>query len=309
MLQRFKTISAFHRFHQLPEPEHSLLSLTDVAAIPLPVGKALRWTNDFYCVALKRLTNSSPLHVTYGQQAYDFEAGVLSFSAPGQVISLAAPDASRPDEFLLQSGWLLLLHPDFLWSTALAIRIKEYDFWSYTVHEALFLSAKEEAVLEGLLQTIQQEYGAAIDKFSKRIIISYVEALLNYADRFYHRQFLTREKANHHVLMRLDKLLTDYFDRDDLSASGPPTVQYLADALHLSPAYLRSLLKLLTGQNTQQHIHDKLLEKAKEKLTSTDLSISEVAYGLGFEHLQSFSKLFKSKTRLSPLEFKQLFKS
>ena len=309
-MRRFRTISEFHQFQHLPPPEHPLFSLFPVASVgQRPAPEALTWTYDFYCIALKRIANAALLKVKYGQQRYDFDAGVLSFVAPGQVLSLAAAAAGSPDEPLIQSGWLLLIHPDFLWNTALATTIRRYDFWSYAVREALFLSAGEQAVLEGLLQTMQQEYGAAIDKFSKTILVSHLEALLTYADRFYHRQFLTREKSNQQLLTRLDRLLTAYFDRDDLGTRGLPTVQYLADALHLSPVYLRSLLKLLTGQNTQQHIHEKLLAKAKEKLTATDLSVSEIAYELGFEHAQSFSKLFKSKTKLSPLEFKQLFQN
>ena len=309
-MQRFRTISEFHQFQHLPPPQHPLFSLFPVAAVgQRPMSDVLSWTYDFYCIALKSIANSALLKVKYGQQRYDFDAGVLSFVAPGQVISLAPTSAGSPDEPLIQSGWMLLIHPDFLWNTALATSIRRYDFWSYSVREALFLSAREQDVLEGLLRTMQQEYGAAIDKFSKSLLVAHLEALLTYADRFYHRQFLTREKANHHLLERLDNVLTDYFNRSDLMAGGLPTVQYLADALHLSPVYLRSLLKLLTGQNTQQHIHEKLLEKAKENLTSTDLPISEIAYNLGFEHPQSFSKLFKSKTKLSPLEFRQLFQN
>lgn len=309
-MQRFKTISEFHQFQHLPLPEHPLFSIVDVtAATRLPAQEDLAWSYDFYCIAIKCFPLPAGLRVRYGQQVYDFTAGMLSFFAPGQVISLsgAAPAAGGVAAPLRQTGWLLLIHPDFLWNTALATSIKHYAFWGYAVYEALFLSPREQAVLAGLLHTMQQEYGAAIDQFSKRIIVAHVEALLHYADRFYHRQFLTREKTNHHLLARLDTLLTNYFDRDDLPVSGLPTAHYLADALHLSPVYLRSLLKLLTGQTTQQYIHAKLLEKAKEKLTATTLSVSEVAYQLGFEHVQSFSRLFKAKTSLSPLEFKQLF--
>ena len=146
-----------------------------------------------------------------------------------------------------------------------------------------------------------------MDKFSQNIIISHIETLLNYSERFYQRQFLTRKITNHQVLTRLEKLLTDYFDSDDLVAKGLPTVKYISDALHISPSYLSGLLKVLTGQSTQQHIHATLIEKAKEKLSTTDLSVSEIAYELGFEHSQSFSKLFKTKTNLSPLEFRQSF--
>ena len=174
------------------------------------------------------------------------------------------------------------------------------------MNEALFLSEKEELTLNNIIQNIKQEYHANIDHFSQNIIISQLETLLNYAERFYQRQFITRKITNHHVLDRLEKLLDVNFQDDELR-KGIPSVQHVADALNVSPSYLSGLLRVLTGQSTQQHIHDKLIERAKEKLSTTDLSVSEIAYSLGFEHPQSFSKLFKSKTLLSPLEFRQSF--
>jgi AraC-like DNA-binding protein len=204
---------------------------------------------------------------------------------------------------------MLLIHPDFLWNTPLAKNIKQYEFFDYSINEALFLSEKEESIINNTIQNIQQEYHSNIDKFSQQIIISHIETLLNYAERFYHRQFITRKITNHKILNRLEDLLTEYFNSDDLIKKGLPTVQQLAQTLNVSPKYLSSLLKVLTGQTAQQHIHEKLIEKAKEKLSTTDLSISEIAYDLGFEHSQSFSKLFKSKTNLSPLEFRQSFNS
>jgi AraC-like DNA-binding protein len=303
-VKRFKTISEFHQFRQLPKPEHPLISVFKVESVErLTVYEPMSWLYDFYCIGLKHVVNSNHVKLKYGQQEYDFNEGIMSFVAPNQVLSLSIDT----DEGLKQSGWLVLIHPDFLWNTPLANSIKQYDFWDYSLHEALFLSEKEEKTLINIIQTIQQECHFNIDQFSKRIIISHLETLLNYADRFYHRQFLTREKAHHQVLERLEKLLTDYFNSDDLLSRGLPTVGYLAQSLNLSPKYLSSLLKVLTGQNTQQHIHEKLIEKAKEKLSTTDLSISEIAYDLGFEHLQSFSKLFKTKTKQSPLEFRTSF--
>jgi len=171
----------------------------------------------------------------------------------------------------------------------------------------LFLSEKEETTITSLVQNMELEYHSNIDKFSQDIIIAQVELLLNYADRFYHRQFITRKITNHKILDRLEDILTEYFTSDNLVKKGLPTVQYIAETLNVSPGYLSGLLKMLTGQSTQQHIHDKLIEKAKEKLSATDLSVSEIAYALGFEHSQSFSKLFKTKTKLSPLEFRQSF--
>jgi len=304
-VRRFKTISEFHQFRKLPKPDHPLISVFAVENVArLSIDEPMSWLYEFYCVGMKKVVNTKNVKLKYGQQEYDFDEGVMSFVAPNQVLSLAVEDNN---EGIKQSGWLLLIHPDFLWNTPLAKTIKQYDFWDYTVHEALFLSEKEEATLAGILLHIKQECLSNIDKFSKSIIISHLETFLNYADRFYHRQFITREKANHHILERLEKLLSDHFNSDDLMAKGLPTVADLAQALNISPKYLSSLLKVLTGQNTQQHIHEKLIEKAKEKLSTTDLSVSEIAYELGFEHLQSFSKLFKIKTKQSPLEFRESF--
>jgi len=296
---RIKTISEFHRLRGLPEPEHPLISVVKVEDFSYPEETRNMITiMDFYSVSLKRNCGK----MRYGQQKYDFDGGVMYFIAPNQVFGVEH-DPSEPQ----QTGWMLLIHPDFLWNTSLAKAINRYEYFGYAVNEALWLSEKEEAIIIGIMQNIQQEYHSNIDKFSKQIIISQTESLLNYSERFYNRQFITREKSNHQVLERLETALTDYFNDDDLISKGLPTVGYVAQSLHVSPNYLSSLLKALTGQNTQQHIHGKLIEKAKEKLSTTDLSVSEIAYGLGFEHLQSFSKLFKSKTNLSPLEFRQSF--
>lgn len=255
---------------------------------------------DYYSISIKRGIKGK---LKYGQQEYDFNAGVMFFIAPNQIFSVEADT----DNAVTQSGWVLLIHPDFFWNTSLAKKIKQYAFFDYSVNEALFLSEKEEKIVNGIIANIQQEYHANIDKFSKEIIVSQIETLLNYAERFYNRQFITREKVNHQILENLENLLTDYFNSDDLLSKGLPTVKYISEKLNVSPGYLGSLLRTLTGQNTQQHIHAKLIEKAKEKLSTTDLSVSEIAYELGFEHSQSFSKLFKTKTNLSPLKFRQSF--
>jgi AraC family transcriptional regulator, transcriptional activator of pobA len=204
-------------------------------------------------------------------------------------------------------GWILLIHPDFLWNTPLAKAIKQYEYFNYSANEALFLSEKEEVIIGHIIQNIQQEYHSNIDKFSQGIIISQIETLLNYADRFYQRQFITRKVTNHKTLDRLEETLSDYFNSGNSLSKGLPTVQYIASTLNISPSYLNGLLKALTGHSTQQYIQNKLIEKAKEKLSTTTLSVSEIAYELGFEHPQSFSKLFKIKTKLSPLQFRQSF--
>ncbi|SFO75742.1 Helix-turn-helix domain-containing protein [Chitinophaga sp. YR627] len=304
-MKRFSTISEFLQFRQLPQPEHPLICVFKVESVErLLIEEPKSWVYDFYAIGLKRVSNAKDARLKYGQQQYDFDNGIMSFVAPGQVLSLSLDDHVKA---IKQSGWMMLIHPDFLWNTSLAQTINRYDFWDYTVHEALFLSEREEATLGHIMQEVQRECQSNIDKFTRNIIISHIETLLNYADRFYHRQFITREKANHQILERLEKLLNDYFESDDLVSKGLPTVGYLAQSLNLSPKYLSSLLKVLTGENTQQHIHRKVIEKAKEKLSTTDLSVSEIAYELGFEHIQSFSKLFKTKTNQSPMAFRQSF--
>ncbi|RNC86841.1 MAG: AraC family transcriptional regulator [Winogradskyella sp.] len=301
-LKHFKKVADYHKLANLSGPEHPLISLVDYSTVSYPSDiTSLRWKQDYYTIGLKR---NIPYKLFYGQQEYDFDEGVMTFIAPHQIMSLGDNpnvNAAKP------SGWLLLIHPDFLWNTSLAESIHKYDFFKYSVNESLFLSEKEEAMIEDLLKNIQREYQANIDKFSQQIIVSQLELLLNYANRFYERQFITRQIANHQISEQLDQLLTDYFNNDDLIDKGLPTVTLVAEHLNLSPNYLSNLLKSLTGQSTQQHIHNKLIEKAKLKLSSTSLSVSEIAYSLGFEQAASFSKLFKNKTEMSPLEFRKTY--
>ena len=300
-IKRIKTITEYHRTRSLPPPEHPLISVVDYAGVQmLPEFQDKRWVLDFYFISLKKNIGA---RIKYGQQAYDFDEGVLFFIAPGQVFSVERGQASSPG----RSGWILLIHPDFFWNTALAKTIGNYDFFSYSINEALFVSSKEEATLWSVIENIRQEYHANIDKFSQNIIVSQIETLLNYSERFYNRQFITRKKAAHQILSDLEDRLKAHFSKDELPDNGLPTVPYFAEQLNVSPKYLSSMLKVLTGQTAQQLIHEKLIEKAKEKLSATNLSVSEIAYQLGFEHPQSFSKLFKMRTELSPLEFRKSF--
>lgn len=299
---RLHTISDLHRFNNISSPEHPLISLIDYSQIsPTPDNQELRWVQEFYTISIKRNVSGK---YRYGQQSYDFDEGLMTFFSPEQVISvqLIEEDASSSP-----SGWILAIHPDFLFGTPLATTIKKYPFLNYSVREALFLSEKEELIINDILQQIRQEYRANLDQFSQQIIINQLELLLNYAERFYHRQFLTRKVANHDILDRLEQYLEAYFDRDDVMEDGLPSVQEVAQHLSLSPDYLSSMLKSLTGQTTQQHIHQKIIEKAKVQLSTSDLSVSEIAFGLGFEHPQSFSKLFKNKTQQTPKEFRGSF--
>jgi AraC-like DNA-binding protein len=222
----------------------------------------------------------------------------MSFIAPGQIIGNNHQDTSE------LSGWMLVLHADFIMGYPLAKTIKEYGFFSYELYEALHLSEKEEIMIETIMKNIATEYQSIIDNYSQNVIISHIELLLNYCDRYYNRQFITRKNASNELLTRLDAILTEHFNNKE---SGLPGVQYISGQLNVSPNYLSDTLRSLTGQNTQQHIHNKLIEKAKEILTTTSLSVSEIAYQLGFEHPQSFNKLFKTKTNVSPLAFRNSF--
>lgn len=297
---RIKTISQFHTLRGLPKPKHPLISVINFEdmAPALESGKQSLMF-DFYMISVKRDMNHK---YRYGQQDYDFDEGVMFCMAPHQILSVIREEHGKNP-----SGWMMMIHPDFLWNTPLATAIKKYEFFDYSVNEALFLSEDEEIKIQQITENIKQEYQTSIDKFSQNIIISQLETLLNYSERFYQRQFLTRQKAHHQFLEKLSMLLNNYFERDDSKEKGLPSVQFLSDELNMSPQYMRSLLKTLTGQTTQQIIHEKLIEKAKEKLSTTEFSVSEIAYELGFEHSQSFSKLFKAKTDISPLDFRKSF--
>lgn len=300
-IYRFDSITEYHKIGGLPKPEHPLISLVDYGLVDYQTDETeISWIQNFYSVGLKRNIQGK---FKYGQQQYDFDEGLMTFVAPKQVVSITIDKNQKAKP----TGLLLFIHPDFFWNTHLAKVIGKYEFFGYNVNEALFMSEKEEAVLTEILKNIQREYHTSIDKFTQSIIIAQIEQLLAYCERFYQRQFITRAKTNHQILTKVESILDNYFNDENLLEKGTPTAQYLAEQLHLSPNYLGSLLKSLTGNSTQTHIHEKLIEKAKEKLSTTNLTVSEIAYELGFEHSQSFSKLFKSKTKLSPLEFRASF--
>ncbi|WP_159477299.1 AraC family transcriptional regulator [Dyadobacter sp. 3J3] len=302
-MNNINSISEFCRLVSLPEPLHPLVTVLRVADMRFTNSEAWEhfWMN-FYCISLKRDITGK---VKYGQQYYDYDKGLMTFIAPKQVQSLNAPH----DEVLGSesgTGYALLFHPDFLYKHPLATTIKNYKFFSYAVNEALHLSEKEEKNIVEIFEKIQAEY-QHIDRHTQDIILSQIDLLLNYSNRFYERQFITRKAVNHDVLTRMETLLSEYFDKEKSIENGVPSVESIAEQLHISPHYLSDLLRSLTGKSAQQHIQEKLIEKAKEYLTITNLSVAEIAYQLGFEYPQSFNKLFKKKTNISPLEFRQTF--
>ncbi len=294
---RIQNISQAHLALGVPMPGHPLISVIDYPEIKNePSGSNV--VLDFYSISIKRGVDK----MFYGQQTYDFDGGIMTLLAPGQVLK-----SVQHTSVTERSGWIMLLHPDFLLGTNLAQKIKQYEYFLYATNEALFVSEKEEAILNVIVSNIKAEYDFILDKFSQNVIIAHLETLLSYTQRFYERQFITRKVSGSKILNRVDDFLTEYFSDEDLITKGLPSVKFVSESLNISDKYLSNLLKQLTGLTTQQHIHEKLIQKAKEKLSTTELTVSEIAYQLGFGHSQSFSKLFKSKTNQSPLEFRGEF--
>lgn len=296
--RKINSISEFHKLLGFPKPLHPLVSIVNYADIKIPYSELPKiLLLNFYKVSYME---STPERIKYGQNYYDFDEGGLSFVSPNQIISCAEIEESY-------SGFTLLIHPDFIRNYPLLTKMKNYGFFSYSANEALFVSDKEKQIIFSVFDNIRDELNTNIDDFSQDVVISYIEVLLNYSKRFYKRQFITRKAANTDLVVRMENILNDHFEQVDTSQDRLLTVEYLAGKLNVSPRYLSDMLRSQTGQNAQQHIHDKLIEKAKEYLTTTNLSVSEIAYQLGFEHSQSFNKLFKKKTSQTPTEFKQTF--
>nr|WP_314492160.1 helix-turn-helix transcriptional regulator [uncultured Chryseobacterium sp.] len=295
-LHKFRNLSEFHQMFGLAKPEHPLVSFIRLEDMKMPEEILPDYfVLDFYKIAYKDTIGRAK----YGQHHYDFGEGGLVFTAPGQLFE--APKSSK------SKGCILLVHPDFLLSYPLAKKIKQYGFFSYTTNEALHISEKEKETLFSVFKIIDEELKSRVDDFSQDVIISQIDLLLNYSSRFYKRQFITYKAVNDDLIQQFEKILDFYFNSDDELQKGVPTVQIIAEQLNVSANYLSDLLRSLTGLNTQQHIHNRLIETAKEILSTTNLSVSEIAYHLGFDYPQSFTRLFKSKTNLTPLEFRQSF--
>ncbi len=294
---KFESLTDFHRMFGLSKPRHPLISFIYVNEMSYELAElpgAL--IMDFYKVAFK--TNVCG-KAKYGQSYYDFGEGGLVFTSPGQVFESPGKPSS--------SGNMLLIHPDLLLAYPISKKMKQYGFFSYAANEALHLSDEERATIMTVFKIIDEELNSRIDDFSQDVIVSQIELLLNYSNRFFKRQFITRKAVNNDKLQKLEEILDEYFSEEKAIKHGLPTVQYLADRLNLSPSYLSDMLRTLIGQNAQQLIHHKLVEKAKEVLSTSNLSVAEIAYQFGFEYPQSFSRLFKAKTEQSPLEFRTSF--
>jgi len=294
----FNSISELHKALGMPKPLHPLISLVDYSQIRADTTEIEKgMVFNFYKISYKKNFTGK---VKYGQNYYDFDEGGLSFFAPKQLITAGEDEADY-------GGYTLLVHPDFIRSYALGKNIRGYGFFSYAVNEALYLSEREKQVITDIFKNIETELNSAIDSVSQDVLVSQVELLLNYSKRYYNRQFITRKSAGNELLDRFEALLESSFSEEWLTKNGLPGVSELSSQLNVSAHYLSDMLRTVTGQNTQQHIHNKLIEKGKELLSTTGHSVSEVAYKLGFEHPQSFNKVFKRVTSMTPVEFRRSF--
>lgn len=292
----YNSLSQLHKAMGQPAPLHPLISIINYGEAEFdPADLEGGIILNFYKISFKTKFSGK---LKYGQGFYDFEEGGMSFVAPGQLLRMQEEEADY-------DGMSLHIHPDLLRNYALNSQIKQYGFFSYSAAEALYLSEKEKKTILSIYQFIQEELNERIDKFSQDVIISQIELLLNYANRFYDRQFITRKAVNNDLLSKLEDFLEAYFKENNSLVKGLPSVNVVAENLGVTPRYLSDLLRNLIGLNTQQFIHEKVIEKAKEYLAKDKMTVSEIAYQLGFEHTQSFNKLFKSKTNQSPSDYKK----
>jgi AraC-like DNA-binding protein len=298
-LIRFISIPESHKAFGLPAPQHPLISLvhfnkdnpfnTEMA----PIYDVL----SFYKITF--ITRNKG-RLKYGRNYYDYNEGSMLFLAPNQLVGSTDYNSET-------YCYILLIHPDFLLGSPLARKIKQYAYFSYSSNEALHLSDSEKEIILSVYRMMEQELNSRVDEFSQEVVIAHIELLLSYVNRFYKRQFITRKAVNNDILQKLETILDYYLNDENSLGHGIPTVQYLSDQLNISPGYLSDVLRTVIGKNTQQYIREKLTEKAKERLISTDLTVGEIAYELGFEHPQSFSKMFRVQTGLSPIEFRNSF--
>lgn len=295
-LVRFISISESHQAFGLPAPQHPLISLVHFNqdnpfnTAMAPIYDVL----DFYKITF--ITRNKG-RLKYGRNYYDYDEGSMLFLAPNQLVGSTEYNSET-------YCYILLIHPDFLLGHPIARKIKQYGYFSYASNEALHLSEVERETILSVYKIMEQELNSRVDEFSQEVVIAQIELMLSYVNRFYKRQFITRKNASNDILQKTEAILDDYIQHQENLRLGLPTVQYLSDQLNISPGYLSDMLRDLIGQNAQQYIRSKLIEKAKEKLTGTDLTVAEIAYELGFEHPQSFSKMFRLRTGVSPLEFR-----
>lgn len=296
---KIESISELNRLFGLEKPHHPLISVIDFELLKFDNNKI--WSSffyDFYCVACKKGSSGK---FRYGQGHYDFAEGIMSFTKPGQIFSVT----DVTDDPV--SGYMLVFKPDLIRHYELGKIIGDYGFFSYSTSEALHLSEKEDSIVMNLMGQMQDELKNNIDHYSQELIVSHIDLLLRYAKRFHNRQFLTRSAINNDLVAKMEELIETYLD-SDATLSGLPTVTFFAEKLNVTPNYLSDLLRNVTGKNAQTYIQEFIIIRAKELLSTTNLSVKEIAYDLGFEYPQSFSTMFKKSTQQTPIQFRASYR-
>lgn len=293
-MQHFSSVQEFHEYMGWPSPENpmfSIIAFDTFGADHRPSSPAI--TTDFYMITLKYVVSGE---LIYGRTSFDFSRGTMIFNAPRQSLQW--------DEMTMEKkGFMILIHEDYLRGHAIAEKIKHYGYFSYTVNEALHLSPKEESVMEGVYESLASEYNNNQDEHSKRIILGLMDTLLVYAERYYRRQFIGRKEMEIGLDERFKELFSDYVASGSLKIDGAPSINLFARKMGVSPRYLSDSLKNETGKTAQEHIHILLIDEAKNLLLEPGITVSEVAYKLGFDYPQYFSRLFKKKVGMSPKAF------
>ncbi|MGY5353405.1 helix-turn-helix domain-containing protein [Wenyingzhuangia sp. IMCC45467] len=294
-----ESIAELHTFFGVGKPKHPLISVLRIANKLDEIAlERYRYSLGLYQISLK---DSCPFTISkYGRNSYDYKEGSMVFMAPNQVVEFEKQSVNKED-----TGWSILFHPDLIRKSELGNKIDQYSFFSYASNESLHLSDDERNIVSDIQKKIEREFNNNIDAHSHTIIISNLELLLNYCVRFYDRQFYTRTNLNKDIASQFEQLLKDYYQNEKQTTLGIPTVQYCGESMNMSPKYLSDLLRKETGKSTQDHIHQYIIKRAKYKLLNSKESASQIAYALGFEYPQYFSKIFKKKTNLSPNEFRQ----
>ena len=298
---KIESISQLHQMLGYEKPKHPLVTIIDYSELNVSKDHFdVKIVTNFYIISMK---DPAPKSVQYGRQYYDFEEGTMMFVSPNQVFSISEFNDNDKTKY---QGWGLYFHPDLINNSSLSKRMKEFNFFSYAVSEALHISEIEKQTLCELVYAIEKEYKANLDQFSQNVIVTAIEQLLNYSQRFYGRQFLTRQKLNTDLVSKFEQLVKNYFQTQNLTEKGLPSVDFFSKQLNLSSGYFTDLLKKETGKTTKEFIQIEVLDKAKYKLLNSNDSINEIAYSLGFEYPQYFSRLFKSKTGMTPIKYRQL---
>lgn len=293
------SVSQLHQMLGLEKPAHPLITVIDYSKCTIKREYFnVRLVTDFYLMSLK---TPAPPSLQYGRQYYDFEEGTMIFMSPGQVFSI-----SELDEGTNYQGWVLFFHPDLILPSTLSTKIKNFGFFSYSVSEALHVSDEEKKMLDNLIQSIQTEYQSKLDQHSHAVICTAIEQMLNYSQRYYSRQFITRQKQHLDLISNFEKLVMEYLDSEVLAEKGMPQVDFFSGQLHLSSGYLSDLLKKETGKTVKEYLHREIIERAKYRLLNSNASVNEIAYGLGFEYPQYFNRLFKAKVGMTPMVYRSL---